>query len=314
MKSVYLVRRAWEFILNYVGKTWSNGLFYRKTAIAAGILYALIVWRRRVIRFRDGDRLETSRLTGLNDSGTGLLTQTDDATSSGEKAFQEAVQYVPRLKNISTEQKLRFYALYKQATVGACNVEKPSSFDLVGLSKWKSWHSIGITMSKSEAMNAYVEEVKRIEPSWLVRSHEEACSKAEDCNEPQSGFSFGVRVSKLREPDTSLVPCDDPTGNLFALAADGETDKLMNQLLEDGRDINDIRGSDGETLLHMACDRGHKDMIRNLLIEKNAKLNAVDVEGVTPLEYALENSQESVVRMLVEEFGADTRTPTSKVT
>ena len=57
------------------------------------------------------------------------------------------------------ELKLRLYALYKQSTVGQCNVAKPSALDMVGKAKWGAWSSLG-SMSSAEAMTQYVDTVK----------------------------------------------------------------------------------------------------------------------------------------------------------
>ncbi|CAM9286046.1 unnamed protein product, partial [Ectocarpus fasciculatus] len=52
-------------------------------------------------------------------------------------------------------QKLQFYGLYKQATIGDVNTSRPSFFDFVGQKKWDSWKSYGGFPKESAAM-AYV--------------------------------------------------------------------------------------------------------------------------------------------------------------
>ncbi|XP_071943641.1 uncharacterized protein [Antedon mediterranea] len=49
-----------------------------------------------------------------------------------------------------------FYGLYKQATVGPCNVNKPSYFDPVGRAKWEAWSSLA-DLPKEGAMLQYIE-------------------------------------------------------------------------------------------------------------------------------------------------------------
>ncbi|XP_076642238.1 uncharacterized protein LOC143353044 isoform X2 [Halictus rubicundus] len=56
---------------------------------------------------------------------------------------------------------LRFYAYYKQATEGPCQQPKPAFWDLVKKAKWDAWTRLG-NMSTTEAMNNYVEELKKI--------------------------------------------------------------------------------------------------------------------------------------------------------
>lgn len=50
---------------------------------------------------------------------------------------------------------LEFYSLYKQATAGDCNIEKPST-DADAQNKWEAWNSRK-GMSKDAAKAAYIE-------------------------------------------------------------------------------------------------------------------------------------------------------------
>ncbi|OAD55715.1 Acyl-CoA-binding domain-containing protein 5, partial [Eufriesea mexicana] len=61
----------------------------------------------------------------------------------------------------SNEIMLRFYAYYKQATEGPCQQSKPAFWEIVKKTKWDAWTRLG-NMSRTEAMNNYVEELKKI--------------------------------------------------------------------------------------------------------------------------------------------------------
>lgn len=51
--------------------------------------------------------------------------------------FKAAADALARSKvPIDDAQKLQFYALYKQATIGTCNIPRPGFFDFVGKAKW----------------------------------------------------------------------------------------------------------------------------------------------------------------------------------
>ncbi|KAL0268345.1 UNVERIFIED_CONTAM: hypothetical protein PYX00_010322 [Menopon gallinae] len=83
-----------------------------------------------------------------------------------EEKFHAAVNVIRSLpKNgayqPSHELKLRFYAYFKQATEGPCTGSKPGFWDVVGRVKWEAWKKLG-NMSKEDAMNNYVEELKKI--------------------------------------------------------------------------------------------------------------------------------------------------------
>ena len=65
---------------------------------------------------------------------------------------------------------LMFYSLYKQATIGPCNIPKPSFWDVINKAKWNAWSALG-SMSKEDAMCRYVEEIKKVVSSvvyWVL--------------------------------------------------------------------------------------------------------------------------------------------------
>jgi len=61
----------------------------------------------------------------------------------------------------SHELMLRFYSYFKQATEGPCMVPRPAFWEVVKKMKWEAWNRLG-NMSQEEAMNNYVEELKKI--------------------------------------------------------------------------------------------------------------------------------------------------------
>ena len=85
--------------------------------------------------------------------------------------FQEAADHVQT--QISDKKslfsgrdlQLSIYALYKQATVGTCNVKKPGILDLSGRAKWDAWNMLG-DLSSIQAMTKYVEIVQKTDITW----------------------------------------------------------------------------------------------------------------------------------------------------
>jgi diazepam-binding inhibitor (GABA receptor modulator, acyl-CoA-binding protein) len=77
--------------------------------------------------------------------------------------FQETAAKSKQLPNQSNENLLKLYSLYKQATEGDVNIEKPANpFDMVGTAKFNAWDKLkGI--SKEDAMKMYIEVVKSLE-------------------------------------------------------------------------------------------------------------------------------------------------------
>jgi len=61
-----------------------------------------------------------------------------------EIAFQKASQFVKKNPDLfKDEQKLKLYALFKQSTVGDCNIEKPGVFfGWYRKAMWDEWNSL----------------------------------------------------------------------------------------------------------------------------------------------------------------------------
>ncbi|EGT36192.1 CBN-MAA-1 protein [Caenorhabditis brenneri] len=77
--------------------------------------------------------------------------------------FETAVFIVQNLPKdgpvkTSTDEKLNFYALFKQATHGNCDIPKPSFYDIQGVYKWNAWKKLE-NMTSEEAKNAYVDAI-----------------------------------------------------------------------------------------------------------------------------------------------------------
>ncbi|XP_078690079.1 enoyl-CoA delta isomerase 2-like isoform X1 [Branchiostoma floridae x Branchiostoma belcheri] len=83
--------------------------------------------------------------------------------------------------------KLQIYALFKQATKGACNTPKPGAFDFVGRAKWQAWSSLG-DISQDEAQKQYIDLINSL-------AGEEAAAEAEQAGEEASVFKE-IKVTK----------------------------------------------------------------------------------------------------------------------
>uniref|UniRef100_A0A7E4VI58 ACB domain-containing protein n=2 Tax=Panagrellus redivivus TaxID=6233 RepID=A0A7E4VI58_PANRE len=78
-----------------------------------------------------------------------------------DEKFTAAVDVVQKLPkegpvSSSNEQKLKFYSLYKQATIGDINTERPGMFSFVEKAKWDAWKAREGT-SQADAKAQYVE-------------------------------------------------------------------------------------------------------------------------------------------------------------
>ena len=67
-----------------------------------------------------------------------------------------------------------------------------------------------------------------------------------------------------------------------------------------GVDVNQAKNDDGSTPLHIACHKGHIEVVATLLAE-NADVNRVAFGGITPLYAACHNGHIEVVATLLAE-------------
>ncbi|XP_017068488.1 putative acyl-CoA-binding protein [Drosophila eugracilis] len=79
--------------------------------------------------------------------------------------LQEFNQAAEDVKNLNTtpgdNDLLELYSLYKQATVGDCNTDKPGFLDFKGKAKWEAWNNRK-GLSNADAQTAYITKVKAL--------------------------------------------------------------------------------------------------------------------------------------------------------
>ena len=76
------------------------------------------------------------------------------------EACVDIVQNGTAAKKPTQEEKLEFYALFKQATQGDAPDKKPSFFDMVAFAKWTAWDKLR-GQSQEQAMQTYVDRVEK---------------------------------------------------------------------------------------------------------------------------------------------------------
>lgn len=114
---------------------------------------------------------------------------------TADTAFNKAKDRLNTLKDDpENETKLKLYALFKQATVGKCNVPKPGMMDLVGKYKWSAWNDLG-EMTQDEAKKAYTELVDS-----LVGSKEMSVSEV-----PKESHKFSTLIVSANNGIYSIV-------------------------------------------------------------------------------------------------------------
>ncbi|KAI3375243.1 hypothetical protein L3Q82_021739 [Scortum barcoo] len=97
----------------------------------------------------------------------GLSMAQEEDKHSLQAKFAAAVKVIQSLPEEgpfqpSDDMMLMFYSYYKQATLGPCNISRPTGFwDTRGKAKWDAWSSLG-NMTKEEAMKNYIEDIQLI--------------------------------------------------------------------------------------------------------------------------------------------------------
>lgn len=199
---------------------------------------------------------------------------------SREKMFNKAAHYLQSLASeLSAAELLKFYALYKQATVGPCNVSKPMWYQVQAKQKWEAWNSLN-EMSSEDAMNNYIEELAKINPNW-----------EEDAQSESSGW---VAISRLINTDEEI---SDKDKTFLDWVKDGQEEKVQ-ELLGNEPELVNLRDEEGLLPIHWAADRGHLRIIEEL-VKREADVNLQDVDGQTPLHYAASCGHTDVVKYLL---------------
>ena len=81
-----------------------------------------------------------------------------------QQQFEETVNFVQNSEGevqLSNEQKLQMYALYKQATEGDVTGKKPGMMDFVARAKYSAWEELK-GQTNEQAMKKYINEVEAL--------------------------------------------------------------------------------------------------------------------------------------------------------
>ncbi|XP_062235334.1 enoyl-CoA delta isomerase 2, mitochondrial [Platichthys flesus] len=92
--------------------------------------------------------------------------------------FEQAKNKLSSLqKDPGNQAKLKIYALFKQATQGACNTARPGMLDFVNKAKWEAWTSLG-SISQDEARQQYCDLIGSLVGAENLSSTQEAAKAA----------------------------------------------------------------------------------------------------------------------------------------
>lgn len=208
-----------------------------------------------------------------------------------EENFDLAANFIQsHHQEFSKDHLLKFYAFYKQSTVGALDFStnpRPAFFRVQERAKHSAWAELE-TMSQRDAMVNYVELLTSLKPHWSEGLDREKSSSS-------GGGSFGVAVSRCRQADQLLE--SEKTIEDFLKEGDVETfKKLLDDI--DEKEINSL-DDNGLGLIHWACDRGNVEILEIILQTKGIDINLPDEDGQTALFYASSCGHAACLRLLL---------------
>ena len=88
-----------------------------------------------------------------------------------EKYFDKAATDIKTHgKNLTNDQLLKIYSLYKQGTIGDCNTSRPWAIDMKGTAKWDAWNALK-GKSQNDAKKEYVETVLQFLPEDVKKDY-----------------------------------------------------------------------------------------------------------------------------------------------
>jgi len=186
--------------------------------------------------------------------------------------FNKAVSFISASNLSDIDVQLKLYGFYKQALEGKCNQPKPPIYDLKGRKKWYAWSEMG-SMSKEEAMEAYVDLVITINPKF---------------EREKTGW---VSVSSFANDEQPLLENEKTISDWVK---EGNLEKIKNFV--GNINVNDIMGM---APIHWASDRGDIHILKFLVEDRSADVNLKDNTGQTALHYAVSCSHEDICKYLV---------------
>ncbi|XP_033104319.1 enoyl-CoA delta isomerase 2, mitochondrial-like isoform X2 [Anneissia japonica] len=187
---------------------------------------------------------------------------------ASDEEFNVAKERVNLLKeDPGNEAKLEMYALFKQATVGACNTSKPGAFDFVGKAKWQAWTNLG-SLSQEEAKQKYVDIVQQLLDEQGVSVDGSTAtadvSSAEEFKTLKITAENGIYKIVLNRPDKKNALTFESYNELVkALDIAGKDPSIVFATLTgagdyycSGNDLNNFMSATPETMKDMAKEGG----------------------------------------------------------
>lgn len=227
---------------------------------------------------------------------------------------------------LTEDQKLKLYALFKQATEGDNATTCPSLLDIVGRAKWNAWQAMA-GISHADAQARYVACIQEWYGDGAASGMKDTAQRdgagRNLGRKDDDNFSFGssqlralgeigidgciVRRERRKGEERGKEGEEEEEGeeaqDVFYYVKRGMVEEVLARLEKGEREGEprvdiDVRDEEGRTLLHWAVDRNHRVLVE-LLLTRGSDRTAEDAEGETPLDYARLCEHDALVEILV---------------
>lgn len=203
----------------------------------------------------------------------------------------EFISCVDRLSNsnlvLPNTVKLELYGLYKQSTIGDCNLVSPAFYEFQAKAKFDAWSRLK-GLGQLEAQKMYIDKAN----SLLTNDDQNIAENADDqqgwlpnsqmvkppANKQLTVFDLakqGLIEELLASKD--LTSKDENGMNVLHWAADREQLLVIKQFINEF-DI-DEQDASGNTVLHYACMVENRE-ICDYLVQNGAKLDMLNNDGL----------------------------------
>lgn len=111
-----------------------------------------------------------------------------------------------------------------------------------------------------------------------------------------------VSAEESNEENTE-VEMDPELFEFFKDVEEGHIRRLSHAVENGDIDVDEKRPSDGNTALHIACAKGHQELVQ-FLLDEGADVNVQNSVGETPLHLAVLHQHPAIVHVLLK-YGPD---------
>ncbi|XP_053660238.1 uncharacterized protein LOC128709272 [Anopheles marshallii] len=205
-----------------------------------------------------------------------------------DPSFTKASKFLEHSTDLfKQEQLLQFYGLYKQATVGPCNIPKPAIYSMAARAKWYAWDKVK-ALDPIAAKMEYVRLMDELAPNW--------------CEKSASDVAW-VSVSRPKRLSESLP--DETNKSLIDRIKEDDLDGVRNMILHEDSTVSvNVLDHEGLAAIHWAADRGNVDILASLLTIDGIDINLQGGDGQTALHYASSCGNIECLKLLLK-HGAD---------